>query len=74
MFTNEHFKGTFVERLSGESPNDRNDRAIRVAAKWCGPRPAGMLHVYFTPCMRTCMHAYAVAHGGSAVSNNQSVS
>ena len=34
VFTNEHFKGTYVDRLEGESPNDRNDRAIRVAAKW----------------------------------------
>lgn len=25
---------TFVEREQGESANDRNDRAIRVAAKW----------------------------------------
>lgn len=25
---------TFVEREPGESANDRNDRAIRVAAKW----------------------------------------
>ena len=34
VFTNEHFKGTYIDRLPGESPNDRNDRAIRVAAKW----------------------------------------
>ncbi|KAM9454993.1 exosome complex exonuclease RRP44 [Clarias gariepinus] len=33
-FTNEHHKETFVEREQGESANDRNDRAIRVAAKW----------------------------------------
>lgn len=25
---------TFVEREPGESANDRNDRAIRVAARW----------------------------------------
>lgn len=25
---------TFIEREPGESANDRNDRAIRVAAKW----------------------------------------
>uniref|UniRef100_A0A8C5GMX7 PIN domain-containing protein n=1 Tax=Gouania willdenowi TaxID=441366 RepID=A0A8C5GMX7_GOUWI len=33
-FTNEHRRETFVEREPGESANDRNDRAIRVAAKW----------------------------------------
>ncbi|XP_041803494.1 exosome complex exonuclease RRP44 [Chelmon rostratus] len=33
-FTNEHHKETFIEREQGESANDRNDRAIRVAAKW----------------------------------------
>uniref|UniRef100_A0A3B4BGX9 Exosome complex exonuclease RRP44 n=1 Tax=Periophthalmus magnuspinnatus TaxID=409849 RepID=A0A3B4BGX9_9GOBI len=32
-FTNEHHE-TFIEREPGESANDRNDRAIRVAAKW----------------------------------------
>uniref|UniRef100_A0A8C1GWW8 Exosome complex exonuclease RRP44 n=1 Tax=Cyprinus carpio TaxID=7962 RepID=A0A8C1GWW8_CYPCA len=34
MFTNEHHRETFIEREPGESANDRNDRAIRVAAKW----------------------------------------
>ncbi|KAL1928856.1 hypothetical protein VTP01DRAFT_2642 [Rhizomucor pusillus] len=34
MFANEHHRETFVEKLKDESPNDRNDRAIRVAAKW----------------------------------------
>ncbi|XP_061082599.1 exosome complex exonuclease RRP44 [Conger conger] len=33
-FTNEHHRETFIERLQAESANDRNDRAIRVAAKW----------------------------------------
>ncbi|XP_077438757.1 exosome complex exonuclease RRP44 [Vanacampus margaritifer] len=33
-FTNEHHRDTFIEREPGESANDRNDRAIRVAAKW----------------------------------------
>lgn len=28
------FRETFIEREPGESANDRNDRAIRVAAKW----------------------------------------
>ncbi|MFT7817935.1 exosome complex exonuclease RRP44 isoform X1 [Arapaima gigas] len=33
-FTNEHHRETFIEREQGESANDRNDRAIRMAAKW----------------------------------------
>lgn len=34
VFANEHHKDTYVERMEGESANDRNDRAIRTAAKW----------------------------------------
>ncbi|XP_033334555.2 exosome complex exonuclease RRP44-like protein Dis3 [Megalopta genalis] len=34
VFVNEHHKETYVERRPGESMNDRNDRAIRVATKW----------------------------------------
>ncbi|KAJ1902129.1 exosome catalytic subunit dis3 [Coemansia sp. IMI 209127] len=34
VFSNEHHRETFVDRQSNESPNDRNDRAIRVAVKW----------------------------------------
>ncbi|KAL0484556.1 nuclear exosome complex RNAse Dis3/RPR44 [Acrasis kona] len=34
VFSNEHHKETYVERIASESPNDRNDRAIRVAALW----------------------------------------
>lgn len=34
VFSNEHHVDTRVERLAGESPNDRNDRAIRVAASF----------------------------------------
>ncbi|XP_074649854.1 exosome complex exonuclease RRP44-like [Tubulanus polymorphus] len=33
-FVNEHHKDTYIERQRGESANDRNDRAIRVAATW----------------------------------------
>ncbi|KAL2087626.1 hypothetical protein ACEWY4_016454 [Coilia grayii] len=33
-FTNEHHRETFIEREPGESANDRNDRAIRVAVQW----------------------------------------
>ena len=34
FFSNEHHQNTFIHRNDGESPNDRNDRAIRVAVKW----------------------------------------
>lgn len=34
VFGNEHHRSCYVERLAKESPNDRNDRAIRVAARW----------------------------------------
>ncbi|KAJ1827375.1 exosome catalytic subunit dis3, partial [Coemansia sp. RSA 2599] len=34
VFSNEHHRETFVDRLASESPNDRNDRAIRTATKW----------------------------------------
>ncbi|XP_057964158.1 exosome complex exonuclease RRP44 homolog A [Malania oleifera] len=34
VFSNEHHKDTYVKGMDGESPNDRNDRAIRVAAQW----------------------------------------
>lgn len=30
-------RDTYVKEEPGESPNDRNDRAIRVATKWCAP-------------------------------------
>ncbi|KAG9492100.1 hypothetical protein GDO78_000557, partial [Eleutherodactylus coqui] len=33
-FTNEHHRETYIEQEQGESANDRNDRAIRTAAKW----------------------------------------
>ncbi|XP_073001204.1 exosome complex exonuclease RRP44 homolog A [Typha latifolia] len=34
VFSNEHHRDTYVKEMVGESPNDRNDRAIRVAARW----------------------------------------
>ncbi|KAJ3012471.1 exosome catalytic subunit dis3 [Thoreauomyces humboldtii] len=34
VFSNEHNRETYVERKGDESPNDRNDRAIRTAAAW----------------------------------------
>jgi len=33
-FSNEHHKDTYIERTASETPNDKNDRAIRVAANW----------------------------------------
>lgn len=35
-FSNEHHRETFIEKLKDESPNDRNDRAIRAATRWYG--------------------------------------
>ncbi|KAJ3443927.1 exosome complex exonuclease rrp44 [Anaeramoeba flamelloides] len=34
VFSNENHRDTYVERLKGESVNDRNDRAIMVATQW----------------------------------------
>ena len=34
VFSNEHHKETFIEKLEGESENDRNDRSIRKSAAW----------------------------------------
>ena len=34
VFCNEHHRLTYIERVAGESPNDRNDRSIRVATSW----------------------------------------
>ena len=34
VFCNEHHHETFIDRIEGESPNDRNDRAIRRAVEW----------------------------------------
>ncbi|PIA18366.1 RNB-domain-containing protein [Coemansia reversa NRRL 1564] len=34
VFSNEHHRETFIERSANESPNDRNDRAIRTAVIW----------------------------------------
>ncbi|VFQ59900.1 unnamed protein product [Cuscuta campestris] len=34
VFSNEYHKDTYVRATPGESPNDRNDRAIRVASQW----------------------------------------
>jgi exosome complex exonuclease DIS3/RRP44 len=34
VFCNEFHRDTYTARAPGESPNDRNDRAIRMAASW----------------------------------------
>ena len=34
LFSNEHHRDTFCEKKPGESPNDRNDRAVRHGAAW----------------------------------------
>ena len=34
LFSNEHHKETYTAHRPGESPNDRSDRAIRIAAAW----------------------------------------
>lgn len=34
VFSNENHRQTFIEKASGESDNDRNDRSIRQAAAW----------------------------------------
>ncbi|KAI4314665.1 hypothetical protein L6164_027553 [Bauhinia variegata] len=34
VFSNEHHKDTYIKQMDGETKNDRNDRAIRVATQW----------------------------------------
>lgn len=34
VFSNEFHRDTYIEKEKDESPNDRNDRAIRVACSW----------------------------------------
>lgn len=38
VFANEHHRETYITAEPGESPNDRNDRAIRVVAAWYAAR------------------------------------
>ncbi|KAK9825185.1 hypothetical protein WJX81_004330 [Elliptochloris bilobata] len=42
VFSNEHHRETYITTNVGEGPNDRNDRAIRVAAAWYGARLPGV--------------------------------
>lgn len=39
------FRDTYVERVRGESPNDYNDRMIRVAANWYNKHLKGRMKV-----------------------------
>jgi len=39
------FRDTYVERVRGESPNDYNDRMIRVAALWYNKHLNGKMKV-----------------------------
>ena len=36
VFPNEHHAATYVAAAPGETPNDRNDRAVRAVAAWYG--------------------------------------
>eukprot|EP00210_Caulerpa_lentillifera_P005441 g5203.t1 len=45
VFQNEHHRNTYITHQSGESDNDRNDRAIRVAAKWYADLLGGKMNV-----------------------------
>jgi hypothetical protein len=36
VFANENHRATYCPAVPGESPNDRNDRAIRATTAWCG--------------------------------------
>jgi exosome complex exonuclease DIS3/RRP44 len=45
VFCNEHHRSTYIERSPKETPNDRNDRAIRVAARWYGAHLQGSVNV-----------------------------
>uniref|UniRef100_A0A0C9QLM3 Protein DIS3 homolog n=1 Tax=Fopius arisanus TaxID=64838 RepID=A0A0C9QLM3_9HYME len=48
VFVNEHRRETYVERVRGESANDRNDRAIREATKWYNNHLEGIKTVLLT--------------------------
>ncbi|ORY48228.1 RNB-domain-containing protein [Rhizoclosmatium globosum] len=49
VFSNELHRDTFIKKLKDESPNDRNDRAIRTACGWYAKHvPAGVSAVLMT--------------------------
>ena len=59
VFINEHHKDTYIERVRGESANDRNDRAIRTAALWYQKilEPANIKIVLITDDAENCRKA-----------------
>ncbi|CAL5222204.1 g4534 [Coccomyxa viridis] len=48
VFVNEHHRETYIKADVNESPNDRNDRAIRIAAAWYMRRVPGMPIIVLT--------------------------
>ncbi|KAI9352735.1 hypothetical protein BDR26DRAFT_815276 [Obelidium mucronatum] len=49
VFSNEFHRDTFIKKLKDESPNDRNDRAIRTACEWYAKHlPSGISVVLLT--------------------------
>ncbi|KAJ2161094.1 exosome catalytic subunit dis3 [Coemansia sp. RSA 552] len=48
VFSNEHHPEVFIERKPAESPNDRNDRAIRTAVRWLKAHFAPIVPVLVT--------------------------
>jgi exosome complex exonuclease DIS3/RRP44 len=48
VFANEHHRETYITAEPGESPNDRNDRAIRVAACWYASRLPTMKIIFLS--------------------------
>ncbi|KAJ3031722.1 UNVERIFIED_CONTAM: hypothetical protein HDU68_000657 [Siphonaria sp. JEL0065] len=49
VFSNEFHRDTFIKKLKDESPNDRNDRAIRTACEWYAKHiPSGVSVVLLT--------------------------
>ncbi|KAA0201851.1 hypothetical protein HAZT_HAZT003167 [Hyalella azteca] len=57
VFSNEHHSSCYVERVAGESSNDRNDTSIRLAAWWYGShlQPLGVQAVLLTDDV-SCRH------------------
>ncbi|KAL4274431.1 hypothetical protein HN51_057220 [Arachis hypogaea] len=45
VFSNEYHRDTYIKEMSGETKNDRNDRAIRVAAQWYQKHLGGAVKV-----------------------------
>ena len=77
VFANEHHRDTYVKTEAGESPNDRNDRAIRVATKFyparcrtsassCSPTTAATSPRQSRGHRRRPARAFAAEHAASA--------